>query len=196
MAGRSEETRNSARLGGDNSGTIYQADRIAIKHNNRSRMPLLVGFAVLGAALAIAVPLALKQEPAETPPRDVVVAATAFRLVPSSDPTTNNTDKVDLDTGCPGWGPTRIRVGPSRCGELADLILEDDKIHTPGYAPLISRPAGAGCDDRTAAAVAAVAVTDLRPGAVLCVRTDKGNTADVRVDEVGPAVVISFQTWR
>jgi hypothetical protein len=52
------------------------------------------------------------------------ISSPSYLLTPSSSVFTNDQDKVDLDTGCPGHGPTKPQVGPDRCGENADLILD------------------------------------------------------------------------
>ncbi|MFC6087790.1 hypothetical protein [Saccharothrix lopnurensis] len=39
-----------------------------------------------------------------------------YRLTPSSDVRTNDTDKIDLDTGCPGWERPPSRWGASGAG--------------------------------------------------------------------------------
>jgi hypothetical protein len=73
-------------------------------------------------------------QPSRTPrptatERKPMLTKTRYPLTPSSNPLTNDGDKVDLDTGCPGWGPTSVRVGRSRCGDLADLIVETSSLN-------------------------------------------------------------------
>jgi hypothetical protein len=126
---------------------------------------------------------------------------TRYRLTPSSNPLTNDGDKVDLDTGCPGWGPTSVRVGRNRCGDLADLIVETSTLHAPNDKPRLSlvseRASYTGCHDRVDG-VGVIPLDGLRGGGELCVTTDKDNIAAVHVDPVGPdgSMVIDYQLWK
>jgi len=130
----------------------------------------------------------------------------------SSSIDTNDQDKVDLDTACPGWGGMSIRLGPRRCGELADLIVDEEGIHTPEGKPQMLRPPSeptAGYEtcrtmlgQRVNDKMSIIETDDLKPGVTLCVETDKRNIAIVRVDEVGldamgnlEKVTISFTIW-
>ncbi|MGM1063030.1 hypothetical protein [Saccharothrix sp. Mg75] len=139
--------------------------------------------------------------PSGATPPDPVLTKDGYRLTPSSSPLTNHADKIDLDTGCPGWGPTGLRAGRSRCGDVADLIVETYGVHAPEDAPRLSVVDGGAsypvCRGRTDG-VGTVRLSDLRAGTELCVSTDKDNLAAVRVDSVGDGgeVVISYRLWR
>jgi hypothetical protein len=50
--------------------------------------------------------------------------------MPSSGLGTNDRDKIDLDTGQPGHGGAPIQFGPRREGDAAEIILEEDELHT------------------------------------------------------------------
>ncbi|MGH3877360.1 MAG: hypothetical protein ACRDSK_10040 [Actinophytocola sp.] len=135
-----------------------------------------------------------------------IQAKSAYQLSASSDPLSNYGDKVDLDTGCPGWGPMHPRIGPPRCGELADLIIESVYLHAPDYQPrLIALPNGQQasydrCQDRLVPptdATGSVELAALTEGAWLCVSTDQGNIAAIRV--VGndtASLVVDFEVWK
>lgn len=135
-----------------------------------------------------------------------------YVLQPSSDPFTNTQDKIDLDTGCPGWGDMYPHIGPSRCGGLADLIVEQNKLHDANGQPniIVMPPGVAGtylsCRALLEATpkngVNSIQVSSLRDGEMLCVRTDIGNTAVVRLDKVTTngagqltALTIDFEVW-
>ncbi|ROP41955.1 hypothetical protein EDD40_7441 [Saccharothrix texasensis] len=128
------------------------------------------------------------------------MAKKEYRLKPSSDVRTNDIDKIDLDTGCPGWGPTSIPVGRKRCGELADLIVEDYGVHAPNDQPLLTPVDGlatyTSCRDRTDG-VGTILLEDLHEGAQLCVWTDKRNIAAVHINSVAETgeVVIDYELW-
>lgn len=140
------------------------------------------------------------------------VQKAGYVLRPSSDPFTNDQDKVDLDTGCPGWGDMHPHIGPSRCGDLADLVLDLDSLHTADGRPSIISlpPSESGTYSSCRALLAAtpnngvnsVQASGLQAGRVLCVRTDIGNTAVVRLvkvatDSMGQlaSVTLDFQVW-
>lgn len=167
-----------------------------------------------GSAAPTYAPAAPSETPAPSTPTETAPAIqkTGYVLRPSSSVLTDNQDKVDLDTGCPGWGDMHPHVGPSRCGELADLVVEADSLHTADSRPdIIALSSGAtgteqSCRSRLAAtpndAVYSIPAASLRNGEVLCVRTDIGNTAVVRLDKVVTdslgqiaAVTIDFQVW-
>lgn len=135
-----------------------------------------------------------------------------YVLRPSSSVLTNDQDKVDLDTGCPGWGDMYPHIGPSRCGGLADLIIDPDSLHNANGQPdIVSLPPGvtdtySSCRTLLAAtpnnAVNSIQAAGLHDGEVLCVRTDTGSTAvvhleQVATDEMGQltSVTIDFQVW-
>ncbi len=133
-----------------------------------------------------------------------IMSSTSYRLTPSAWFTTNDQDKVDLDTGCPGHGPTTLQVGPTRCGEKADLILSDNELLTWERQPRLVPISG---DELTYAACrksldpllafGSVAVDELRKGSGLCVSTDKGAIAAVRIENTAgaPGIEISFKVW-
>ncbi|MFE2752268.1 hypothetical protein ACFXGA_09725 [Actinosynnema sp. NPDC059335] len=129
-----------------------------------------------------------------------IMTKTGYRLTPSSDPRTNDQDKIDLDTGCPGWGTTSVPIGRKRCGELADLIVETYGLHAPNDAPLLSLVSGpatlTSCRDRVDG-VGTIQLEDLADGAELCVRTDKHNIAAVHVKSVDDTgeMVIDYEIW-
>ena len=133
-----------------------------------------------------------------------VLSSSSYRLAPSSSVFTNDQDKVDLDTGCPGRGPTRIQVGPSRCGENADLILDAGELVTWERMPRIALPdPGERASHATCRRLLTLSrmlgridVRRLDEGSQLCVLTDKGSSAAVRVEDVSmPSIVISFDVW-
>ncbi|MBO0821012.1 MAG: hypothetical protein J2P26_09210, partial [Nocardiopsaceae bacterium] len=140
------------------------------------------------------------------------IQKTGYVLRPSSFFDTNTQDKVDLDTGCPGWGDMHPHVGPSRCGGLADLVVEDDSLHTADSRPdIVALPPGATANESSCRsllsatpndAVYSIPATSLRNREVLCVRTDIGNTAVVHIRKVVTdgagqlaAVTIDFKMW-
>jgi hypothetical protein len=131
----------------------------------------------------------------------------------SSSIATNDQDKVDLDTGCPGWGGMHPRLGPSRCGETADLILDEEGIHPadgqPRFIELHSDAEGDYATCRSALTAVPsrslnqLDVTALRSTDRVCVETDKDNIAFVTVYEVSTdalqalqRLTIDFVVWR
>jgi hypothetical protein len=134
-----------------------------------------------------------------------IVAKTDYQLIPSSNPLTNDADKVDLDTGCPGWGPTSIQVGRDRCGEAADLILEPTNLHTYEELPRLAlldrgqEASWAKCQEvveADTATIGSVQLSELRPGSELCVSTDKDHIAAVHVVSIDSTdLVIGFEVW-
>jgi hypothetical protein len=123
-----------------------------------------------------------------------LIERTGYLLSPSSVPTTNDQDKVDLDTGCPGWGDMKPRIGPPRCGELADLVVDEEGLHTRDGGPhLLLPPAGqaagyglcrAGLGAEPDQGVNQIDVDALATAGSFCVETDRGNIAAVRVGKV------------
>jgi hypothetical protein len=135
-----------------------------------------------------------------------------YKLTVSSFVDTNDQDKIDLDTGCPGWGSMRPRIGPSRCGELADIILDEEGLHSndgrPTLAKLVSNShpryddCQAALNDEPDHTVSKLDVSDIGAGTELCVRTDLNRTAlvhleDLELDTAGQlaASTISFTVW-
>jgi len=73
------------------------------------------------------------------------------------------------------------RIGPSRCGELADVIVDEEGIHTAESRPRLISPASdteaskvcrALLDERPSRANAEIRAADRAPGGRLCVETD------------------------
>lgn len=135
-----------------------------------------------------------------------------YVLRPSSSVLTNTQDKVDLDTGCPGWGDMYPHIGPSRCGNLADLVIDPDSLHDANGQPdIVITPPGtigaySSCRSFLAAtpdnAVNSIQAASLHAGEVLCVKTDTGSTAVVRLENVATngagqltSITIDFQVW-
>jgi hypothetical protein len=153
------------------------------------------------------------QPSAATPPGRPLIERTGYLLSPSSSPITNDQDKVDLDTGCPGWGDMVPHIGPRRCGELADLIVDGEGLHTRDGGPHLLLPAtGRAADyDLCRAGLGAEpdqGVNQIDVGALaatgsFCVETDRGNIAAVRVGKVTAdaaerlsTLTIDFTVWR
>lgn len=142
-----------------------------------------------------------------------LIERTGYLLSPSSVPITNDQDKVDLDTGCPGWGDMIPRIGPRRCGELADLIVDEEGLHTRDGGPHLLLPATgqaaeydlcrAGLGAEPDQGVNQIDVGALTAAGSFCVETDRGNIAAVRVGKVTAdaaehlaALTIDFTVWR
>lgn len=181
--------------------------------------PAWQGVAALVAIAGIVVTIVLALDPFPGGPASDAVAAEpqlvvsydGYLLRRSSFIDTNDEDKVDVDTGCPGWGGMSPRLGPSRCGELADIILDQEGVHTAEGRPwLVSLPPGqpAGYQSCQLAlahpglAVAEIGVRQLRTQPEFCVRTDLGNLAAVvtealTLDGSGQleSMSISFRAW-
>lgn len=87
-----------------------------------------------------------------------------------------------------------IRIGPRRCGELADIILDEEGVHTAeGRVRYLTLPAGvdggyescrAAFRERPDRGVIEIGTADLAVRRAFCVTADLGNIAAVRVDEV------------
>ncbi len=128
------------------------------------------------------------------------IRKSGYRLKPSSFINSNDRDKIDLDTGCPGRGATPHQLGPARCGELADLIVEDYGIHTPDSEPRITVLTGPAsyntCHNRTDG-VGTVALDAITSDTELCVTTDKDNVAAVHIDTVdnNGDITLSYEVW-
>ncbi|OLF07584.1 hypothetical protein BLA60_27085 [Actinophytocola xinjiangensis] len=125
---------------------------------------------------------------------------------------TNDEDKIDLDTGCPGWGDMWPRVGPPRCGELGDVVVDEEGIHTGDDKPrllLLGRESAgghtsclAGLTDESARRVGKLPLASLGVGSEICVKTDFENTGLVRIKDIATdqngelrELTISYQVW-
>ena len=156
------------------------------------------------------VPGAGSLAPAPEPPP--ILAKQDYPLVTSSSPFTNDQDKIDLDTGCPGWGDMSVRVGPRRCGELADLIVDQEGIHTRDGGPHFHRPAAGRAANLALCSTALgsdpnrntnlLDAAKLKAADSFCVETDKDNIAVVRIERVTTdelkllrSLTISFSVW-
>lgn len=170
-------------------------------------MSIVAAFVLRPAAIAVgsAQPSsAADGQGATSEHRRLLLSKRSYLLEPSP-PANNDRDKVDLDTGCPGWGPMRPHVGPPRCGENADLIVESDSIHaSEDEQQMIVMQGAAGADECFAALAATpdrrvgrVGLNSLHVGSVLCVRTDKDNLAAVTIDHIAEdgSTTISFDVW-
>jgi hypothetical protein len=115
-----------------------------------------------------------------------------YVLKESNTPFTNANDKVDFDTGEPGHGPQRQGSwNPARDGRLADLIIEHSELHTGCRSPqmlLTDRRRAtdvAGCrsllTSRAEDLTSSLLLSDLGPGDTVCVRTDEGLVALVKI---------------
>jgi hypothetical protein len=121
-------------------------------------------------------------------------------------------DKIDLDTAHSGYGG-QAQIGDyiDQCrieGGLAELVLEDDSIHTPDHSRLLFLPMSddvLGHDECRVALRAteqlrsAVLLADLNVGNQLCVRTDEGNIAHLTILDMAMSsmseLTIEFTTW-
>lgn len=140
------------------------------------------------------------------------IEQSGYTLEPSSSLLTNDRDKIDIDTGCPGWGDMHPRVGPSRCGDLADLVADQDSIHTadgkpnifnlaPG-APAVYRMCRAITRQRPLQGTNKIDSGALAQSEDFCVLTDQGNIAVVHIDSIKmdgtgqlAAIKIDFKAW-
>jgi hypothetical protein len=124
---------------------------------------------------------------------------------------TNDQDKIDLDTACPGWGNQHPHMGPSRCGELADLILDPEGLHNANERPsLLLFPPGTDAtrqicrrtlDNTHEHMVSQIEADQLGPDVHLCVQTDQNAIAVVRIDAIDfdamPAeLTLSYELWK
>ena len=177
------------------------------RRNARTTLSLIVGALCFGGIVlwqAVASDSFLDASPGSEP--EPILSMVEYRLVPSSNPLTNDRDKIDLDTGCPGWGSSSAKVGRNRCGDLADLIAEDYGLHSPDDEPrlvplaqgeLASYNVCRGKFDNHGG-VGVLRLADLRDGAELCVVTDKDNIAAVHVDPVTGEgeLVVTYRLWK
>lgn len=188
----------------------------------RALAPIIVGL-VLVSALFGALQIIKQQSSADkvpghpSPPegvaREPFIDKMGYVLRRSSSIATNDQDKVDLDTGCPGWGGMHPHLGPSRCGETADLILDQEGIHPaddrPRFIEISHDSPGGYAECRSALAakpsrsVSQLEATTLRSGERFCVQTDLDHTALVTVDDVSTdafhqleQLTIDFFVWR
>lgn len=178
--------------------------------DSRTALCVVVGIVCLGgiASAPLLWPTAASDAlpgPAPSEPEPILSKA-AYRLTPSSNPLTNDRDKIDLDTGCPGWGPSATRVGRNRCGDLADLIAEDYGLHSPDDTPRLAPLAQGEHASYTVCrrkfdnhgGVGVLRLADLPDGVELCVMTDKDNIAAVRVDSVTSEreLIVTYRLWQ
>jgi hypothetical protein len=141
------------------------------------------------------------------------IEKSGYVLRRSSSIWTNDEDKVDLDTGCPGWGDMHPRLGPSRCGETADLILDQEGIHSaddrPRFIELDHNSAGdyptcrADLTAKPARSLNQLEVSALSADERICTRTDMDNIALVTIQAVSTDALhqlqqlkVDFVVWR
>jgi hypothetical protein len=131
------------------------------------------------------------------PPAVDVIHAGQHKLTASNFITTNDLDKIDLDTGHPGHGgQTQGAWNPTRGGRLADLIVEQDRIHTVNNDARI-RAASQRASDNPAwcveevrdrsGLVGTLSLTDAARMKAICMLTDENNVAFVRLVRVNGA---------
>ncbi len=116
---------------------------------------------------------------------------TEHTLKESNFVTTSKNDKVDLDTGEPGYGSMPQGAwNPDSGGRLADLIVEHDEVHTACRTPqmylMTQGDADAGvkaCRRAVKSEVlsSSIRLAELTEGSVICVRTDEGLVARVEI---------------
>ncbi|GII65591.1 hypothetical protein Skr01_56760 [Sphaerisporangium krabiense] len=139
-----------------------------------------------------------------SPSPAVKVSRNSYTLHASSWISTNDRDKVDLDTGHPGHGRASLQVGPARDGGPAEIILEDDSIH--GADPKVSYTLTRATTYAACAAALAregdhlteIPLDRLGPGSRFCVTTDEKRLSLVRVvarNSETAELVIAFTTW-
>ncbi len=114
-----------------------------------------------------------------------------YVLKESNVPLTSTNDKVDLDTGEPGYGSMPQGAwNPDRGGRLADLIVEHDEIHTACRTPQLylmgqeDAVRGVKACRRTVKSEAlssSIRLAELTEGSVICVRTDEGLVARIKI---------------
>jgi hypothetical protein len=114
-----------------------------------------------------------------------------YVLKESNVPLTSTNDKVDLDTGEPGYGSMPQGAwNPDRGGRLADLIVEHDEVHTACRTPQMYLMTQGDVDAGVKACRRAVKsevlsssirLAELAEGSVMCVRTDEGLVARVEI---------------
>jgi hypothetical protein len=147
--------------------------------------------------------------PADVPPH-VVQEVASYTLIAAGGfcPTA---DKVDLDTGDSGYGG-QFQLGDylDECdidGGLAEVILEDDEIHTPDNSRLylLADNDALGYEECRAALGATeqlsskMPLTELSVGDQICVKTDEGRIARLAILDMGSTeetkITIQFTTW-
>jgi hypothetical protein len=166
---------------------------------------------VFSALVAGAMALPAYERPPEAQPP--FMSKQEYALRPSSSITTNDQDKMDADTGCPGWGNMNPRIGPSRCGENADVIVDERGMRTADGGPHLYRLV-TGMDPSLESCVTTlnivpdpglpqIDVADLAANDLICIRTDQENIALVRVDGVTKdrfgqllKLTVSLMVWK
>jgi hypothetical protein len=188
-----------------------------------ARQRIGVAAALFSIGVVALVWVILSTEPVGGDPRTdgrsgkVIREVDSYSLVSADEPSLSNfcpkDDKLDLDSGQPGHGG-QAQLGDyvERCrteGGLAELILERSELHTPDNSRLykVMRDASTASFDDCNKALgnpaelrARLSLAELSAGAGVCVQTDEGNIALMRVHRIGKAgteseVVISFVTW-
>jgi hypothetical protein len=196
--------------------------RLAAHHPWNRRNLLVILIQILAVAVLIGIAIRLSPtNPVTTPENtgrgqagaNLDLSKDSYVLRRSSFIDTNDQDKVDLDTACPGWGNQHPRLGPSRCGELADLILDEEGIHNANSRPNIIAPTphssldinscNATFSTDPAHLVSRVSTRDLAVGYTFCVKTDLDATALVEIDTIDTdsdgalqTLTISFKVWK
>lgn len=148
-----------------------------------------------------------------SPVPSVLFDQEGYQLSVSSSIHTNDQDKIDLDTACPGWGDMGW-LGPERCGDLAELVADQEGLHTgddrPGFRVLDPESGFDECAAVPAARLnSQLNLADFAKGLRLCVHTDENRIAlvdlvrftvdekivdDRKVYELD-TVVIDFKVW-
>ncbi len=195
--------------------------RLAAHHpwNRRNLVVIAIQTSAVAALIGIAINLSptssvtTARNTGRGPAATLDLARENYALTRSSFIDTNDQDKVDLDTACPGWGNQHPRLGPSRCGELADLILDEEGIHNANSRPNIIAPnpdspldvssCNATFSADPARLVSRVSTRDLAVGSTFCVKTDLDATVLVEIDTIDTdpdgalqTLTISFKVWK
>lgn len=190
-----------------------------------ARRRIGVAVAIVAVATVVLVWVVLSTESVSADARTsgqsgkVIREVDSYSLVSADEASLSNfcpkDDKLDLDSGQPGYGgQTQLGDYVKKCrteGGLAELILERSELHTPDNSRLyrvLPDERVASYDDcqKVLASLpelrARLSLGELTVGTGICVRTDEGNVAFIRVHRVGTAsggteseAVIGFVTW-